>query len=159
MTSDATRWFASCVSRAAPAIVNRTPRCSRPEASSVADFTPLLDVVGPRCVVFITEVFYRPLVGWKAAPSTARCVTRTPDCKSTSILSTERVDNFGPALSIGTVDYSSGRPTAESVMGLFKTVALRARKPDTGRSGRRLPSQISARRGRNQSNRASIRPG
>jgi len=109
----------------------------------VADFTYCSTWSGIVYVAFITDVFSRRIVGWKAARSmTAALVVdalnmaawtrRGVDldgviCHSdagsqyTSIAHTDRLDDIGAAPSIGTIGDSFDNAMAESVIGLFKT--------------------------------------
>ena len=127
----------------APDLVNRDFTAARPDALWVADFTYCSTWSGVVYVAFIIDVYSRRLVGWKAARSmTADLVVdalnmaawtrRHTDldgviCHTdagsqyTSVLYTDRIDEFGVAPSIGTVGDSYDNAMAESVMGIYKT--------------------------------------
>ena len=127
----------------APDLVQRDFTASRPNEKWVADFTYCSTWSGIVYIAFISDVFSRRLVGWKAARSmTAPLVVdalnmaawsrRGVDidgviCHSdagsqyTSIAHTDRLDDIGAAPSIGTIGDSFDNAMAESVIGLFKT--------------------------------------
>jgi transposase InsO family protein len=127
----------------APDLVQRNFTAIRPDEKWVADFTYCSTWSGIVYVAFITDVFSRRIVGWKAARSmTAALVVdalnmaawtrRGVDldgviCHSdagsqyTSIAHTDRLDDIGAAPSIGTIGDSFDNAMAESVIGLFKT--------------------------------------
>jgi putative transposase len=127
----------------APDLVKRDFTAVRPNEKWVADFTYCSTWSGVIYVAFITDVFSRRIVGWKASRSMtatlvvdalnmAAWVRRGVDidgviCHSdaggqyVSIAYTDRLDDIGAAPSIGTVGDSYDNAMAESVIGLFKT--------------------------------------
>jgi putative transposase len=131
----------------APDLVNRDFTASRPDQLWVADFTYCSTWSGIVYVAFITDVFSRRIVGWKASRSmTAHLVTDALNmaawirrhatlenltCHSdagsqyTSITYTDRLDDFGAAPSIGTIGDSFDNAMAESMFSLFKTELFR----------------------------------
>ncbi len=124
-------------------LVQRDFTATRPDEKWVCDFTYCSTWSGIVYVAFVTDVFSRRIVGWKAARSmTATLVVdalnmaawtrRGVDidgviCHSdagsqyTSIAHTERLAEIGAAPSIGTVGDSFDNAMAESVIALFKT--------------------------------------
>jgi putative transposase len=127
----------------APDLVKRDFTATRPNEKWVADFTYCSTWSGIVYVAFISDVFSRRIVGWKAARSmTASLVvdalnmaawTRRGEniggviCHSdagsqyTSLVYTDRLDEIDAAPSIGSVGDSFDNAMAESVIGLFKT--------------------------------------
>ena len=127
----------------APDLVNRNFSATRPDQLWVADFTYCSTWSGIVYVAFITDVFSRRIVGWKAARSmTAPLVTDALNMAAwtrrhttiddlichtdagsqyTSILYTDRLEDFGVAPSIGTVGDSYDNAMAETMFGIFKT--------------------------------------
>lgn len=127
----------------APDLVKRDFTATRPNEKWVADFTYCSTWSGVVYVAFITDVFSRRIVGWKASRSMsaalvvdalnmAAWVRRGVDlagviCHSdaggqyVSIAYTDRLDDIGASPSIGTVGDSFDNAMAESVIGLFKT--------------------------------------
>lgn len=127
----------------APDLLSRDFTAKRPNEKWVADFTYCSTWSGVVYVAFITDVFSRRIVGWKASRSMtaplvvdalnmAAWVRRGVDlagviCHSdaggqyVSIAHTDRLDDIGAARSIGTVGDSYDNAMAESVIGLFKT--------------------------------------
>jgi putative transposase len=127
----------------APDLVQRDFTATRPNETWVADFTYCSTWSGVVYVAFITDVFSRRIVGWKASRSMsaalvvdalnmAAWIRRGVDlagvvCHSdaggqyVSIAYTDRLDDIGAAPSIGTVGDSFDNAMAESVIGLFKT--------------------------------------
>lgn len=127
----------------APDLLHRDFTATRPNEKWVADFTYCSTWSGIVYVAFITDVFSRRIVGWKASRSMtaalvvdalnmAAWVRRGVDlagviCHSdaggqyVSIAHTDRLDDIGAAPSIGTVGDSYDNAMAESVIGLFKT--------------------------------------
>jgi putative transposase len=127
----------------APDLVQRDFAASRPNEKWVADFTYCSTWSGVVYISFITDVFSRRIVGWKAARSmTAPLVVDALDmaawvrrgvglagliCHSdaggqyVSIAYTDRLDDIGASPSVGTVGDSFDNAMAESVIGLFKT--------------------------------------
>jgi putative transposase len=127
----------------APDLVGRDFTATRPNHKWVADFTYCSTWTGVVYVAFITDVFSRRIVGWKASRSMsaalvvdalnmAAWIRRGVDldgliCHSdaggqyVSIAYTDRLDDIGASPSIGTVGDSFDNAMAESVIGLFKT--------------------------------------
>jgi putative transposase len=126
----------------APDLLHRDFTAARLNEKWVADFTYSSTWSGVVYVAFITDVFSRRIVGWKASRSMsaalvvdalnmAAWVRRGVDlagviCHSdaggqyVSIAYTDRLDDIGAAPSIGTVGDSFDNAMAESVIGLFK---------------------------------------
>jgi putative transposase len=126
-----------------PDLVKRDFTATRPNEKWVADFTYCSTWSGVVYVAFITDVFSRRIVGWKASRSMsaalvvdalnmAAWVRRGVDlegviCHSdaggqyVAIAYTDRLDDIGASPSIGTVGDSYDNAMAESVIGLFKT--------------------------------------
>jgi putative transposase len=127
----------------APDLVKRDFTATHPNEKWVADFTYCSTWSGVVYIAFITDVFSRRIVGWKASRSMsaalvvdalnmAAWVRRGVDidgviCHSdaggqyVSIAYTDRLDDIGAAPSIGTIGDSYDNAMAESVIGLFKT--------------------------------------
>ena len=127
----------------APDLVRRDFTAVAPNHKWVCDFTYCSTWSGVVYVAFVTDVFSRRIVGWKAARSMSAALvvdalnmaawTRRGAsldgliCHSdagsqyTSIAYTERLDDIGAAPSIGTVGDSFDNAMAESVISLFKT--------------------------------------
>jgi len=127
----------------APDLVGRDFTADRPDALWVADFTYCSTWSGVVYIAFVTDVFSRRIVGWKAARSMttalvldalnmATWIRRHVDldglvCHNdagsqyTSITYTDRLSEIGAAPSIGTVADSYDNAMAESVNALFKT--------------------------------------
>ncbi len=127
----------------APDLLDRDFTATRPNQKWVADFTYCSTWSGIVYVAFVTDVFSRRIVGWKASRSMsaalvvdalnmAAWVRRGVDlagliCHSdaggqyVSIAYTDRLDDIGAAPSIGSVGDSFDNAMAESVIGLFKT--------------------------------------
>lgn len=127
----------------APDLVRRDFTATRPNEKWVADFTYCSTWSGIVYVAFITDVFSRRIVGWKAARTMhaslvidalnmAAWTRRGVDidgviCHSdagsqyTSIAYTDRLDEIDAAPSIGTIGDSYDNAMAESVFALFKT--------------------------------------
>ena len=126
----------------APDLLRRDFTATAPNRKWVADFTYCSTWSGVVYVAFVTDVFSRRIVGWRAARSMSASLVvdalnmaawtrRGLDldgliCHSdagsqyTSIAHTERLDDIGAAPSIGTVG-DSFDAMAESVISLFKT--------------------------------------
>ena len=131
----------------APDLVNRHFFAARPDQLWVADFTYCSTWSGIVYVAFITDVFSRRIVGWKAARSmTSQLVVdalnmaawtrrhsslKDLTCHSdagsqyVSIAYTERLGDFDIDASIGTVGDSYDNAMAESMFSLFKTELFR----------------------------------
>jgi transposase InsO family protein len=126
----------------APDLLGRDFTATRPNRKWVADFTYCSTWTGVVYVAFITDVFSRRIVGWKASRSMsaalvvdalnmAAWIRRGVDldgliCHSdaggqyVSIAYTDRLDDIGASPSIGTVGDSFDN-AIQSVIGLFKT--------------------------------------
>jgi putative transposase len=133
----------------APDLVQRHFVAERPNQLWVADFTYCSTWSGVIYVAFITDVFSRRIVGWKASRTmTANLVVDALNmaawtrrhrsieqltCHSdagsqyVSIAYTERLDEVGVTASIGTVGDSFDNAMAESMFALFKTELFRNR--------------------------------
>jgi transposase InsO family protein len=131
----------------APDLVGRDFTAEGPNRKWVCDFTYCSTWSGVVYVAFVTDVFSRRIVGWKAARSMSRDLVidalnmaawtgRGSDlsgliCHSdagsqyTSIAYTERLDDIGASPSIGTVADSFDNAMAESVNALFKAELYR----------------------------------
>jgi transposase InsO family protein len=131
----------------APDLVNRNFTATRPDQLWVADFTYCSTWSGIVYISFITDVFSRRIVGWKASRSmTATLVTDALNMAAwmrrgsslenltchtdagsqyTSIPYTERLSDFDIDPSIGTVGDSYDNAMAESMFALFKTELFR----------------------------------
>jgi putative transposase len=127
----------------APDLLHRDFTATRPNHKWVADFTYCSTWSGIIYVAFVTDVFSRRIVGWKASRSMtaplvvdalnmAAWIRRGVDlegliCHSdaggqyVSIAHTDRLAEIGASPSIGTVGDSFDNALAESVIGLFKT--------------------------------------
>jgi len=131
----------------APDLVNRNFTATRPDQLWVADFTYCSTWSGIVYVAFITDVFSRRIVGWKASRSMmATLVTDALNMAAwmrrgsslanltchtdagsqyTSVTYTERLSDFDIDPSIGTVGDSYDNAMAESMFALFKTELFR----------------------------------
>ena len=131
----------------APDLVNRNFTASRPDELWVADFTYCSTWSGVIYVSFITDVFSRRIVGWKASRNMTdqlvvdalnmaawtRRHTSIENLRShsdagsqyTSLKHTERLEDFGITASIGTVGDSYDNAMAESMFAIFKTELFR----------------------------------
>ncbi len=127
----------------APDLVKRNFTAPRPDALWVADFTYCSTWSVVVYVAFITDVFSRRIVGWKAARTmtealvidalnmaawTRRDSTLTglvchhdAGSQYTSIAHTEAVAALKAHTSIGTIGDSFDNAMAESVVGIYKT--------------------------------------
>ena len=127
----------------APDLVKRDFSATAPDRLWVCDFTYCSTWSGVVYVAFVTDVFSRRIVGWKAARSmSASLVISALDmaawtrrhtsfqgliCHSdagsqyTSIAYTERLSDIGAAPSIGTIGDSFDNALAETTNGLYKT--------------------------------------
>jgi len=127
----------------APDLVSRDFAAAGPDELWVADFTYCSTWSGVVYVAFVTDVFSRRIVGWKAARqmttplvldalNMAAWTRRGTDlaglvCHSdagsqyTSIAYTERLSDIGAAPSIGTIGDSYDNALAETLNGLYKT--------------------------------------
>ena len=127
----------------APDLVKRDFTASCPNEKWVADFTYCSTWSGIVYVAFVTDVFSRRIVGWKAARTMQASLVidalnmaawiRRGDsidgviCHSdagsqyTSIAYTDRLDEIDAAPSIDTIGDSFDNAMAESVFALFKT--------------------------------------
>jgi transposase InsO family protein len=128
-------------------LVHRNFSAARPDQLWVADFTYCSTWSGVVYVAFITDVFSRRIVGWKAARSMTKelvidalnmaawtrrllsfdQLTCHTDAGSqyVSLAYTERLEELGVAASIGTVGDSFDNAMAESMFALFKTELFR----------------------------------
>jgi putative transposase len=131
----------------APDLVNRDFTATRPDELWVADFTYCSTWSGVVYVAFVTDVFSRRIVGWKAARSmttplvmaaldmaawtrrhsTLAGLTCHSDAGSqyTSVTYTDRLEEIGAAPSIGTIGDSFDNALAESMFSIFKTELFR----------------------------------
>jgi transposase InsO family protein len=89
----------------APDLVNRNFTATRPDQLWVADFTYCSTWSGIVYVAFVTDVFGRRIVGWKAARSMTAQLVIDP--------------------SIGTIGESYDNAMAESMFAIFKTELFR----------------------------------
>jgi putative transposase len=127
----------------APDLVRRDFTATGPDQLWVADFTYCSTWSGVVYIAFVTDVFSRRIVGWKAARSmttalvldalnmavwTRRGVSldgltchNDAGSQYTSLTYTDRLAEIGAAPSIGTVADSYDNAMAESVNALFKT--------------------------------------
>jgi putative transposase len=127
--------------------VNRDFKAERPNALWVADFTYVATWAGFVHVAFIIDAFARRIVGWRVSRSTqAGLVLDAPeqalhdrrpveggglihhgDCGVQYVLIkyTERLAEARTEPSVGTVSDSFDNAFAETVIGLFKTEAIR----------------------------------
>ncbi len=127
----------------APDLVKRDFSAPRPDRLWVADFTYCSTWSAVVYVAFVTDVFSRRIVGWKAARqmttplvldalNMAAWTRRGVElagliCHSdaggqyTSIAYTERLADIGAAPSIGTIGDSFDNAMAETTIGLYKT--------------------------------------
>ena len=135
----------------APDLVKRAFRADRPNELWVCDFTYVPTWSGFVYVAFITDVYSRYIVGWRAAASmTTPLVTEALDmavwnrrtrlltgliahsdagAQYTSIAYTERLAEIGARPSIGTVADSYDNALAETTNGLYKAECVYG--PDT----------------------------
>jgi putative transposase len=131
----------------APDLVHRNFSATRPDQLWVCDFTYCSTWTGVVYVAFITDVFSRRIVGWKAARSMTsqlvvdalnmaawtrrhsklEDVTCHSDAGSqyVSIAYTDRLGDFDIDASIGTVGDSFDTAMAESMFAIFKTELFR----------------------------------
>jgi putative transposase len=144
----------------APDLVHRNFTADRPDALWVADFTYVSTWSGVAYVAFITDVFSRRLVGWKASmnmrtslvldalemaswarrnvPLTGLVCHSDAGSQYTSIAYTERLAELGADASIGTVGDSYDNALAETVNGSTKpsSSGTRSSWPPTVATGR-----------------------
>ena len=128
-------------------LVQREFRASRPNELWVADFTYCSTWSGVVYVAFITDVFSRRIVGWKASRSMTKelvidalnmaawtrrhlsfeQLTRHTDAGAhyVSIAYTDRLGELGVTAPIGTVGDSFDNTIAEPMFALFKTELFR----------------------------------
>jgi putative transposase len=148
--SRATRRFTTHADAAhvrAPDLVKRDFTATRPNQLWVCDFTYCSTWSGVIYVAFVTDVFSRRIVGWKASRSmsadlvvdalnmaawTRRHVSlkglvthSDAGSQYTSVTHTERLAEIGAAPSIGTVGDSFDNAMAESMFATFKTELFR----------------------------------
>lgn len=132
-------------------LVNREFAATAPNRLWVSDFTYVSTWAGFVYVAFVIDVYARRIVGWKASSvPTASFVldaleqalhARQPDGQKglihhsdrgsqyLSITYTERLEEAGINLSVGTVGDSYDNALAESVIGLFKTEVINRQGP------------------------------
>jgi putative transposase len=130
-----------------PDLVGRNFTAPSPDRLWVCDFTYCSTWSGVVYVAFVTDVFSRRIVGWKAARSMstplvldalnmaawtrrhstfAELVCHTDaGVQYTSVLHTERLREIGAVPSIGTVGDSFDNALAESMFAIFKTELFR----------------------------------
>lgn len=131
----------------APDLLKRDFTATAPDRKWVCDFTYCSTWSGVVYAAFVTDVFSRRIVGWKAARSMSTSLVidalnmaawtrRGTDlggliCHSdagsqyTSIAYTDRLDDIGAAPSIGTIADSYDNAMAEAVHALFKAELYR----------------------------------
>jgi putative transposase len=124
-------------------LLNRDFTATRPNHKWVADFTYCSTWSGIVYVAFVTDVFSRRIVGWKAARTMATSLVLDAlnmaawvrrgvavdglICHSdagsqyTALAHTARLAEIGAVPSVGSVGDSFDNALAESVIGLFKT--------------------------------------
>ena len=133
-----------------PDLVDRKFVASEPNALWVTDLTYVPTWQGVAYVCFITDVFSRRIVGWRAAANMRTEMvldalemarfhrgTRLDGivCHSdagsqfTSVRYTERLEEIGALPSIGSVADSYDNAMAETVNGLYKTELIRRQAP------------------------------
>lgn len=130
-------------------LVSRDFKANRPNALWVADLTYVATWRGFVYVAFVIDVFARTIVGWRASrslrtdlaldaleqalyarPDTDRLVHHSDrGVQYLSIRYTERLAQAGIEPSVGSVGDSYDNALAESVIGLYKTEAIRRRGP------------------------------
>ena len=130
-------------------LVNRDFTATRPNQLWVADLTYVATWSGFAYVAFITDVFSRMIVGWRAStslrsdlaldaleqalharPRLARLVHHSDrGVQYLSIRYTERLAEAGIEPSVGSIGDSYDNALAESVNGLYKTELIRKRGP------------------------------
>jgi putative transposase len=133
-------------------LVNRQFKAMRPDQLWVADFTYVATWSGFVYVAFITDVFARRIVGWRASNSMktelvldaleqavwarkgAEGVIHHSDRGSQylSIRYTERLIEAGVESSVGSTGDAYDNALAETINGLFKAEVIRARGPWKG---------------------------
>ena len=130
-------------------LVGRDFTANRPNQLWVADLTYVATWSGFVYIAFITDVYSRMIVGWRASnslrsdlaldaleqalharPTTDRLVHHSDrGVQYLSIRYTERLAEAGIEPSVGSVGDSYDNALAESVIGLFKTEVIRRRGP------------------------------
>jgi putative transposase len=132
-----------CTAPRAPDHLHRDFSATAPNHKWVADFTYASTWSGIVFVAFVTDVFSRRIVGWRASRSmsaelvvdalnmaawtrrhsTLQGVLCHSDAGSqyTSVIYTDRLAEIGAVPSIGTVGDSYDNALAETVIGLYKT--------------------------------------
>lgn len=130
-------------------LVNRQFTASRPNALWVADLTYVRTFGGWVYVAFVLDVFSRMIVGWQVAghlrtdlPLDALEMAlwqRKPDgglihhsdrgCQYLSIRYSDRLDQAGPAPSVGSVADSYDNAMAEALNGTFKAELIEHHGP------------------------------
>ena len=113
----------------------KTP--NRPDAVWVADFTYVWTAAGFCYVSFITDVYSRRILGWKASmDKTTDLVTADAGSQYTALAFTEALADAGIAGSIGTVGDALDNALMESTIGLYKTELINTRGRGRNWSGR-----------------------
>jgi transposase InsO family protein len=132
-----------------PDRVNRQFTATRPNQLWVADFTYVATGRGFVFVAFVIDVFARRIVGWRVARSLAtdfvldaleQALYDRPETdqlihhsdRGTQYLSiryTDRLNEVGVALSVGSTGDSYDNALAETIIGLYKTEVIRCRGP------------------------------
>jgi len=132
-------------------LVNRKFAADAPNRLWVSDFTYVSTWSGFVYVAFVIDVYARRIVGWKASRTASADFVldaleqalhaRKPDGQNSlihhsdrgsqylSITYTERLEEAGIDLSVGTVGDSYDNALAETVIGLFKTEVINRQGP------------------------------
>ncbi len=133
-------------------LVKRDFTATRPNQLWVADFTYVTTWSGFVFVAFITDVFSKMIVGWRAAKSMSAELTLDAleqalwarkvngplihhsdrGSQYLSIRYSERLSEAGIEASVGTVGDAYDNALAETINGLFKTEVIRKRSPWKG---------------------------
>jgi transposase InsO family protein len=133
-------------------LVKRNFTATRPNQLWVADFTYVATWTGFVFVAFITDVFSKMIVGWRAAKSMSAELTLDAleqalwarkangplihhsdrGSQYLSIRYSERLADAGVDASVGTVGDAYDNALAETINGLFKTEVIRNRGPWKG---------------------------
>ena len=126
-------------------LVNRRFKATRPNQLWVADITYVATWAGFAYVAFVTDVFARPIVGWRVTTSLRTdialdaleqaIVSRRPGdglihhsgsgSQYLSMRYTDRLADAGLVGSVGSVGDSYDNALAETIFGLFKTEVIR----------------------------------
>lgn len=133
-------------------LVKRNFTATRPNQLWVADFTYVATWTGFVFVAFITDVFSKMIVGWRAAKTMSAELTLDAleqalwarkfngslihhsdrGSQYLSIRYSERLAEAGVEASVGTVGDAYDNALAETINGLFKTEVIRKRGPWKG---------------------------